>query len=242
MDTVLITGAASTLGQVFACNFAANGWNVILHGFQSQQRVEALAQQVQQQYGVAVLTVFADLTAETEVAAMVEHICQWQYAPTVLVNNAAAFPSPHTVLSMPQQQWEYLWRLNVGAVRLMAQHFVASLAPEGGRIVNVASLGGLEIWRQRGGYNLTKQAVIRLTQILAVELAPRYVVNAVAPGVIGDPAKIGLNIAPERIPMQRWGTPQDVWEAVYFFATCSPYITGQCLVVDGGFHLAKGCG
>jgi len=181
------------------------------------------------------------ITGASELDEMVETVRRNSSPLTVLINNAAEFPNAQPILRLNPAEWDRLWKLNVTAAWRMVQHFVQSLAPKGGRIVNIASLGAIEIWKQRGVYNLTKQTLMRLTQVLAVELAPRYAVNAVAPGVIGDPRAAGIAIDPQQIPMQRFGTPNDVWDAVYFFSTCSPYITGQFLVVDGGFHFAKGC-
>ncbi len=241
MNTVFITGASGTLGRYFAEQFAAHGWNLVLHGFRAIEALQEYSQQLEHRYRVAVQCVAADLTVESELKAMVETVRQSSSQPTVLINNAAEFPSAQPLLRLSLEAWDRLWKLNLTAAWQMVQHFVHSLAPQGGHIVNVASLGAIEIWKQRGIYNLTKQALLRLTQILAVELAPHYVVNAVAPGVIGDPRAAGIAIDPKQIPMQRFGTPDDVWNAVYFFSTCSSYITGQFLVVDGGFHFAKGC-
>lgn len=86
-------------------------------------------------------------------------------------------------------------------------------------------------------YGISKAGVVMLTRGLAAALAPRIQVNAVAPGVVllpaGFPRETGRRLA-RRIPMGRYGSPADVAQAVRFFATCSPYVTGQVLFVDGG--------
>jgi NAD(P)-dependent dehydrogenase (short-subunit alcohol dehydrogenase family) len=111
----------------------------------------------------------------------------------------------------------------------------------GGRIVNIASLGAFQIWKDRIPYNVSKAAVVQLTKALARSLAPDIMVNAVAPGAIAipdEPAAGGM-IAPSRIPMGRHGSTDDIFNAVYFFADTATYITGQTLIVDGGLNIAQ---
>ena len=107
----------------------------------------------------------------------------------------------------------------------------------GGRIVNIADVGAVRAWPGYVPYGISKAGVLMLTRGLAVALAPRIQVNAVAPGVVllpeGFPRESGRRLA-ARIPMGRHGRPADVAAAVRFFATCPDYITGQVLFVDGG--------
>jgi pteridine reductase len=98
-------------------------------------------------------------------------------------------------------------------------------------------VGAVRAWPGYVPYGVSKAGVIMLTRGLAAALAPRIQVNAVAPGVVLLPERFPLESSrrlARRIPMGRHGTPADVAQAVRFFATCSPYVTGQVLFVDGG--------
>jgi 3-oxoacyl-[acyl-carrier protein] reductase/pteridine reductase len=116
-----------------------------------------------------------------------------------------------------------------------------------GRIINISSIGGVNIFKNRIDYNISKSAVIRLTEVLAKELAPNISVNCICPGIVdfGDDA---ILIAPRRfseskipsknkIPMQRYANIDDIFDAIYFFASSSHYITGQVLNITGGMEL-----
>ena len=108
----------------------------------------------------------------------------------------------------------------------------------------MGSLGAHEIWRDRIAYNVSKSALHTMVQTLARGLAPRISVNSVAPGIIVQPNDVAEHeragmIGIDRIPMERYGDVADVFDAVWFFATASRYITGQTIIVDGGYHLTR---
>ena len=92
-------------------------------------------------------------------------------------------------------------------------------------------------------YNVSKAGVLQLTRALARELAPNISVNVVCPGAIympSDPSIVDTSlISVEKVPMKRLGSALDVFDAVWFFATASTYITGQSLIVDGGYELTS---
>ena len=101
-------------------------------------------------------------------------------------------------------------------------------------------MGAVQAWPGYVPYGVSKAGVVMLTRGLAAALAPRIQVNAVAPGVVLLPAgfpRAGGRRLTARIPLGRPGRPADVAEAVRFFATCSDYVTGQVLFVDGGMSL-----
>lgn len=242
MAKVLITGAGSPLGQVFAKRFAEKGWDLLLHGYRSIQKLEQLAEALQKQCPISIQVFSADFTQKEGFDRLRQDLDSAAGTVDVLVNNAAILPERHRLIDVPPAVWEEVMQMNTWSILQMTQLYVQYLSPGSGRIVNIASLGSFEIWKERGLYNLSKNAVFRMTQILAVELAPHYTVNAVAPGFVASAANVQeFQIDKRKIPMQRYGQPEDVWDAVYFFATCSDYITGQSIIVDGGLHLAKGC-
>jgi NAD(P)-dependent dehydrogenase (short-subunit alcohol dehydrogenase family) len=110
----------------------------------------------------------------------------------------------------------------------------------GGRIINIASLGGLQAWSEHMPYSVSKAGVLMLTRCMAKALAPRITVNAVAPGTIvmtGEERGEVEHIARRRILLGKYGKPSDVTDLVIFLATTSQYITGQTIVVDGGRYV-----
>ena len=156
--------------------------------------------------------------------------------PDILVNNAALFFRTPVESTTPAQ-FDELIAVNLRAPFFCSQAAARIMGRRGGRIVNIADVGAVRAWPGYVPYGISKAGVVMLTRGLAAALAPRIQVNAVAPGVVllpaGFPRETGRRLA-RRIPMGRYGSPADVAQAVRFFATCSPYVTGQVLFVDGG--------
>jgi NAD(P)-dependent dehydrogenase (short-subunit alcohol dehydrogenase family) len=145
-------------------------------------------------------------------------------------------PARNSVEHLSVDQFSQTLGLNLVAPFAVTQAAIPFMT-EGGAVVNLASLGGIQTWNERIDYNTSKSALIALTKALARDLAPkRITVNAVAPGAIQvdreSPERMG--IAKEKIPMGTYGKPEDIAKAVLFFACNAPYVTGQTLVVDGG--------
>jgi len=157
----------------------------------------------------------------------------------ILVNNAALFfRTP--VLSTTPAQFDRLLAVNLRGPFFVSQAAARAMGRRGGRIINIADVGAVRAWAGYVPYGVSKAGLVMLTRGLAAALAPRIQVNAVAPGVVllpeGFPHASGRRLA-ARIPMGRHGRPADVAQAVRFFATCSDYITGQVLFVDGGMSV-----
>ena len=155
----------------------------------------------------------------------------------VLVNNAGIdfYAQVQDVLLA---DWERVMRVNAGGVFLATKYAVKKMLDKGGAIVNIASVWGVTGGSCESAYSASKGAVIAFTKALARELAPAVRVNAVAPGAIDTVMNAGYSAEERReiesrIPLGRFGSPEEVAEAVLFLAT-HRYITGQVLGVDGG--------
>jgi NAD(P)-dependent dehydrogenase (short-subunit alcohol dehydrogenase family) len=111
----------------------------------------------------------------------------------------------------------------------------AMLARDGGRIVNISSLGGIRPWSRNAHYCASKAGVIMLTRALAKAFAPKITVNSVAPGVIpfGEPDQRARHLI-EKTPARRAGTADEIAGAVLYFLTATNFVTGQVIAVDGG--------
>lgn len=238
---VFITGSGKRLGKSLALNFAKKGWDVVIHYFESEESARKTQEEIINMGRKAYL-VRADLRSYSQIELAFTNTVNEFGIPKVLINNAGVFPKAKKIFETTKNDWEDTINLNLSAEFFTSKIFV-EFARKNSKIVNISSLGAFEIWKNRIPYNVSKSAIIQLTKALARELAPIISVNTVCPGAIyfenepseNDKAMLKAN----KIPMKRYATPEEIFEAVYFFSTCSNYITGQFLCVDGGASLVK---
>lgn len=242
MALVLITGSGRRIGKGLAIEFARKGWDVVIHFNSSEESALETKGYLEKNFGVKVSIFSCDLRNIKESLEIFEKVFKEIGIPNVLVNNAAIFPPRRSLEEIDEEIWDVTLTINLKAYLFVAKTF-AKYASDGARIINIGSLGGIETWKGRIPYNISKAGVIQLTKSLAKELAPRIAVNCVNPGTIFipyEPNQIDSHLIPiGKIPMQRYGTILDVFDAVYFFSTCSNFITGQVINVDGGYHLDR---
>jgi pteridine reductase len=158
----------------------------------------------------------------------------------LLVNGAAAFDGI-PVEETDAAAFDAQMNLNARAPLLLVKALLPLLRRSRGSVVNVADIGGgLVPWRGYAAYAASKAALVRLTECLALDLAPQVRVNAVAPGTVlwpdTYPAATRRRLT-ARIPLGRSGDPMDVAQAVRYLAD-APFVTGAVLPVDGGRHLS----
>lgn len=232
----LVTGGAARVGRAIALALAREGADVAIGYLRSAARARTTVDELYA-LGVRAVAVRADIAeagdARRLVGATVRHLGRLD----ILINNAAIFFRTPWETVTPAQ-FDRLVAVNLRGAFFCAQAAARAMRRRGGgRIINIADVGGVRAWPAYIPYGISKAGVIMLTKGLAVALAPAIQVNAVGPGVVllpeGFPRESGRRIA-ARIPMGRHGTPTDVAETVRFFATCPDYITGQVLFVDGG--------
>lgn len=230
----LVTGAARRIGRSIAQRLASEGAKIVIHYRSSREEAEALAKEIGAAHGEAVC-IQADLAHLDEITILFAEIERRLGRLDILVNNAAKF-APTPLAETTEARWDELLDSNVKAQFFCAQRAAPMLTRSGhGRIINLASLGGLLAWPNYTAYCVSKAGVIMLTRCLARALAPAVTVNAIAPGTISFPED-----APEiaetfirQAPLKRTGTPEDIASAVSYFVH-SPFVTGQILAVDGG--------
>lgn len=190
-------------------------------------------------YGVRVAGVQADLRRTDQVRNVLSVVETLWGRLDILVNNAGRYEDiPFEQIS--DQQWDAMLDTNLKAPFLLSREAVPLLRQNGGgRIVHLTSVGGIRAFPTHAHYCASKAGLAHLTRAMARALAPRIPVNAVAPGLIAfasQPTEWEQKMI-ERTPLRRAGTGEDIAQAVGFLATCSPFITGQVFVVDGGLAL-----
>lgn len=238
MSTILITGSGRRLGRALAIQFAKKGYDLIIHYNNSDELAQKTVKEIQLLGGNA--TSFkADVRNFDEVKVGFDRIVSKFGYPEILVNNAAIYPIQKSLNQTSPEDWDDVINTNLKGYFNFSKVF-AENCQTGSRIINIASMGAFEIWKGRIPYNVSKSGVIQLTKALARDLAPNISVNSVSPGsieILDEAPAEPLALKVENIPMKRYGTVEDVFDAVYFFANASLYITGQNLNIDGGYHL-----
>jgi NAD(P)-dependent dehydrogenase (short-subunit alcohol dehydrogenase family) len=227
---ILVTGAAKRIGRSIALRLATEGARVAIHYNGSQAEARATAQEC----GGAPLF-RADLEHVAEIEGMFQQVNAHFGRLDGLVNNAARF-TRFDPLAITEADWDFIHSVNLKATFFCNQHAARlMLAGDGGRIVNISSLGGIRAWPEHAHYCASKAGVIMLTRALAQAFAPAVTVNSVAPGVILlDPPDERTARMIERTPAKRGGTPEEIADAVMYFLTASNFVTGQVIAVDGG--------
>jgi pteridine reductase len=234
----LVTGGAVRVGLEIARALADAGADVAIGYRRSAAEARAAVRDLEAR-GVRAAALRADVARPREARALVVGAVRRLGRLDILVNNAAVFfRTP--VLTTTIVQFDQLLAVNLRAPFFLSQAAARAMGRRGGRIINIADVGAVRAWAGYVPYGISKAGVLMLTRGLAAALAPRIQVNAVAPGVVllpeGFPRVSGRRLT-ARIPMGRHGRPADVAQAVRFFATCSDYITGQVLFVDGGMSV-----
>ena len=243
--TALITGAGSGMGRVACVLFAREGARIVgtdLNG----EALAATAQLVREQSAGEMLELTGDVSNEDDVRGWVADGVKAFGALHVLYNNAGIFPDDDkSVLTMTEETYRRTLDVNLKGVMLCCKHGIPELVRAGGgSVVNVASfvaLVGCTV--PQDAYTASKGAVLALTKSLAVQFGPQRVrANAICPGPILTPLLADLFPSEEekmkrlnRIPLGRFGLPEDVaYAALYLASDESSWTTGLELVVDGG--------
>jgi len=227
---VLVTGAAKRIGRGIALRLAREGARVAIHYSSSEVEARATAAEC----GNAP-TFRANLENIAAIERLFSDVQEHFGKLDGLVNNAARFTRKDP-LEITEADWDFVHSVNLKATFFCCQQAARyMLTHDGGKIVNISSLGGIRAWPDHAHYCASKAGVIHLTRALAQAWAPKITVNSVAPGVIpfGEPdERVKRLIA--KTPAGRAGTADEIADAVVFFLTASNFMTGQVLAVDGG--------
>jgi len=241
--TALVTGGSRGIGRAVVLRLAGDGADVTFfyrdNAAAASEVVAAVAAA-----GQVATAVQLDIRDSAACAQAVEAVAERRERIDLLVNNAGVIrDSPLTGFADADVQ--DVLDTNVTGVFNMTRGVAPyMISQRGGKIVNISSVSGEKGGRGQTNYAASKGAINALTRALAVELAPRRItVNAVAPGVIDTEMSAAVrdmagDEVKTRILLKRYGTPEEIANAVWFLASdYASYITGQVLTVDGGFKM-----
>lgn len=232
--SILVTGSSRGIGAAIARKAHEAGMRVLLHGRSETDELKRIAEELKSEY---VCFDVADAEA-VERSLSNRHI-------DIVVNNAGINPSK-TFQELTLADWHDIFNINVFGVVHVSRAVLPSMKKrKSGIIINIASIKGLSSVSGKPAYAAAKAAVIRMTASMAEEFAPDGVrVNAVAPGFtetemtthsMSDSIRAQIN----QVPLKRMAKPSDIAAAVLFLAgEDAGYITGQTLIVDGGYSIA----
>ena len=237
---VLVTGGARRMGRAIALALTRRGAHVAFSYRTSAQDASRTLALLRQEDPRAV-AIRADVSRAADVTRLIDTVRRRFGRLDVLINSAANFErAPFDRLT--ERDWDHAVDANLkgsflcalAASRLMRRH-------GGGKIINFADWAGVRPYRDYLPYCVSKAGVIGLTKALAKELAPKIQVVAIAPGPILPPPEMRAvaraRIA-KRVPLKRWGSPDDIVNTVLFLIEGTDFMTGSTIFVDGGQLIA----
>lgn len=237
-NIALVTGSSRGIGRAIALALAKAGADVVVNYRARESEARQVSQQIEE-FGRRSLAIRADVSITSEVTNLIRTI-ETELGPvTILVNNAAiAWQQP--LEEITEQDWDELITVNLKSVFLVTQAVLPNMrARRWGRIINLSSVAA-----QLGGvvgphYAASKAGIIGLTHSYACLLAKEGVtVNAIAPALVAtEMVTSNLQVTPERIPVGRFGSVEEVAEVAVMLA-CNGYVTGQTINVNGGWYMS----
>jgi 3-oxoacyl-[acyl-carrier protein] reductase len=241
----LVTGSASGIGRAAALRLARAGYDVAINYRRSEDDARRTMAELAA-LGGRHLALRADVSDDAAVAAMVAAVGAAYGRLDALVNNAGMTSStlPDDLDGVDLAEWDRVFAVNVRGLFQVTRACADRLRAARGSVVNVASIVGLRPGPQPLAYAASKAAVVSLTRTLSRVLAPEVRVNAVAPGwIAGEWMRRTLGADYDRLmerraawtPMKRNVTAADVAETIFSLIASNPYVTGETIVVDGGY-------
>ena len=236
----LVTGASRGIGAVVACRLAEAGARVGVNFHASSELATLVVDKIKKAGGEAFL-VGGDVSQEEKAEAVIKQMVEHFGSIDILVNNAG-INKDKLLIRMKPEDFDSVINVNLRGAFLCTRYAMTHMIRQrSGRVINMSSVVGLSGNPGQANYAAAKAGLIGLTKAVAREVASRNVtVNALAPGYITTAMVDELTEETQekilaRIPMGRFGTPEDVAEAVIFLCSDgASYITGQVLTIDGG--------
>ena len=237
----LVTGSAHRLGKAFALSLARQGYALLLHYHNTESEAHQTADEIRA-LGVPVHLAQADLTQPNGIQSLISNLDtllhDFQNSTFNLLVNSAAVMQRSDIDTLSLDDWDSTFALNLRAPFALSKALSKKMT-QGGLIVNVTDVGAQKTWSGYPAYTVSKSALESLTRVLARALAPKIRVNAIAPGLILHSDVVSTEQWEKlvsRLPLKRAATLNEVTSALEFLIK-NEYITGQTIVVDGGYSL-----
>ena len=243
--SALVTGAASGIGKSVALALAREGYDVAINYSRSETAARQVAGEAEK-LGARTLLFRCDVADDAGVRGMLDKVAEAFGRLDVLINNAGTTTDvkPKDFEAMTVEEWDRVFAVNVRGVFLVTRAALPLLRASKGCIVNTASIVGLRPGPQPLPYAASKAAVVNLTKTLAYNLGPDIRVNAVAPGwmegdwmqrMLKDKYDELMGRRAKLTPLKRCVTADDVAETMLSLVRSNRFVTGEVIVVDGGF-------
>jgi len=236
----VITGSGRGIGKAIATTLAQAGAKIVINDINTDLSI-ATAQEFQL-LGIEAISAPCNVTVSEEINEMVETIMNKFGRIDILVNNAG-ITRDDLFMRMSEEHWQAVIDTNLTSAFKVTQPILKIMAKQRlGRIINIASTTGVHGNAGQVNYAAAKAGLIGFTKTIALEYASRNITsNAVAPGFIDTDMTKALGEEKikkvvEKIPLGKMGTPEDIAQAVLFFAGSGSYVTGQVLEVSGGLY------
>ena len=242
--TAIITGSTGGLGGAISLALAREGVNCICHYHQNEQGAREIVSRIEK-LGQTAVAAGADLTCPEAIASLFAEVAGLE-GPRILINSASVF-FRQPLAEATFEEGQRILETNLLAPILASRQFVETVNagfdacgdnPDGpvAKIINLVDVGAARPWAEYSLYCASKAGLVAATKSLAKELAPRFCVNAVAPGVVTWPKGFDRDQEARQlshVPLGRAGTTDEITSAIIFLLK-NDYITGQVLNVDGG--------
>jgi len=239
--TALVTGAGRGIGRATAIRLAADGANIAIN-FKGNAAAADETKRAVEALGARAALVQGDVSLDADAERVVKDALAFGGGKLDILVNNAGITRDNLLLRMSAEEWDAVLDLNLRGAFLVTKAAMRPMMKQrGGRIVNVASIAGVVGNPGQANYSAAKAGLIAFTKTIAREMASRNITaNAVAPGfvptdltsIVARPVQDAML---KQIPLARFGTAEDVANAIAFLASDeAAYITGQVLVVDGG--------
>jgi acetoacetyl-CoA reductase len=238
----LVTGAARGIGRAVAMELASRGADVALNYHASREKAEQLADELRTT-GAICMIVQGDVSRKEEAKRVVQTVIDCWKRLDIVVNNAG-ITRDKSLRKMTDEDWEEVISVNLnGTFYCTKAALPAMIDQKFGRIINISSVVGQAGAFGQANYSASKGAVIAFTKTVALEMAKfNITANVIAPGFTSTemldkvPVEV-LDQIKEKIPLHRFGQPEEIGKAAAFLAAEGDYITGQQLNINGGMYM-----
>lgn len=239
----IVTGASRGIGKACALELAKEGAHVVINYVSSAKKADTVVKQIKK-LGRKAIDVRCDVSKDEEVKNLIATAVKKFGRVDILINNAGIYMAG-PIEKTSEDIWNAVINTNLKGAFLCSREAVKQMKKQKrGAIINISSIAGIVGFRDSSAYCASKGGIANLTRELAIELAPHNIrANAICPGVIATDMTKGMLSNPKtmkslisNILMKRPGKAEEIGKAALFLASeDSSYMTGQLLVVDGGW-------